>query len=81
MLNVYKNQQNRQTGSRNLEFPIDKRFTSLVQDHPMITIQLAWWFLTRRFFKFQPMRTHKCEKLTDGRLPMTKAHMAYGQVS
>jgi hypothetical protein len=19
---------------------------------------LAWWFLTRRFFKFQPMRTH-----------------------
>ena len=22
------------------------------------TIQLAWWFLTRRFLKFQPMRTH-----------------------
>ena len=22
------------------------------------TIQLAWWFLTRRFFKFQPMRAH-----------------------
>jgi hypothetical protein len=38
-----------------LEFPINKRFTSLVQDHPMIipavTIQLAWWFQTRRFFK------------------------------
>ena len=111
-----------------LEFPIGKRFTSLVQDHPMlipaVTIQLAWWFLTRGFLKFQPMRKHhgpwqpfwisnqhqkhkpgrgpssehfwqvwlisvqrfqrrrfKCEKLTDGRLPMTKAHMAYGQVS
>jgi hypothetical protein len=23
-----------------------------------VTIQLVWWFLTRRFFKFQPMRTH-----------------------
>ena len=82
-----------------------------------VTIQLAWWFLTR-FLKFQPMRTHygpwqpcwisnqhqkhksgrgpsnehfwqvwlksvqrfqrrrfKCEKLTDGHLPMTKAHL------
>jgi hypothetical protein len=26
-------------------------------------------------------RRYKCEKLTDGRLPMTKVHMAYGQVS
>jgi hypothetical protein len=25
---------------------------------PAVTIQLAWWFLTRRFLKFQPMRTH-----------------------
>ena len=34
---------------------------------------LAYWFQRRRF---------KCEKLTDdGRLPMTNAHMAYGQVS
>jgi hypothetical protein len=23
-----------------------------------VTIQLAWWFLTRRFLKFQPMKTH-----------------------
>ena len=23
-----------------------------------VTIQLAWWFLTRRFLKYQPMRTH-----------------------
>jgi hypothetical protein len=23
-----------------------------------VTIQLAWWFLTRRFLKFQPIRTH-----------------------
>jgi hypothetical protein len=23
-----------------------------------VPIQLAWWFLTRRFLKFQPMRTH-----------------------
>ena len=44
-----------------LEFPISKRFTSLVQDHSMIIpakSQLAWWFLTRRFLKFQPIRTH-----------------------
>ena len=26
--------------------------------HVKVTIQLAWWFLTRRFLKFQPMRTH-----------------------
>jgi hypothetical protein len=114
-----------------LEFPIGKRFTSLVQDHPMIIpakSQSNWLsgFWQEYFFKFQPMRTHygtwqpcwisnqhqkhksgrepsnehfwhvwlksvqrfqrrrfKCEKLTDddGRLPMTKAHMAYGQVS
>jgi hypothetical protein len=37
-----------------LEFPIGKRFTSLLQDHP---IQLACWFLTR-CLKFQQMRTH-----------------------
>jgi hypothetical protein len=30
------------------------------------------WFQRRRV---------KCEKLTDERLPMTKAHVAYGQVS
>ena len=46
-----------------LEFPIGKWFSSLVQDHPMIIpaksqFKLAWWFLTRRFFKFQPMRIH-----------------------
>ena len=67
-----------------LEFPISKRFTSLVQDHPMIipavTIQLAWWFLTRRFLKFQPMRIHygpwqpcwisdQCQKHKSGRGP------------
>ena len=45
-----------------LEFPIGKRFTSLVQDHPMIIpvkSQFNWlggfW---RRFLKFQLMRTH-----------------------
>ena len=33
--------------------------TGLLNDHSCkVTIQLAWWFLTRRFFKFQPMRTH-----------------------
>jgi hypothetical protein len=40
----------------------------------------SWW--SQRFQR----RRFKCEKLTDGRtddgrLPMTKAHMAYGQVS
>jgi hypothetical protein len=46
--------------SRIMAAILNFRFTGLVQDHPMIipTIQLAWWFLTRRFFKFQPMRTH-----------------------
>jgi hypothetical protein len=82
-----------------------------------VTIQLVWWFLTRRFSWFQPIRTRywpwqpcwisdlhqkhksgrgpsnehlwqvwwkssqrfqrrrvKCEKLTDGRLSMTKAN-------
>jgi hypothetical protein len=29
---------------------------------------------------FLNMYYTKCEKLTDGRLPMTKAHMAYSQV-
>ena len=33
----------------------------------LISVQ---WFQRRRF---------KCEKLTDGRLPMTKAHMAYAR--
>jgi hypothetical protein len=23
-----------------------------------VTIQLAWWFLTRRFLKFRPIKTH-----------------------
>ena len=46
-----------------LEFPTSKRFTSLVQDHPMIVpakSQFNWlyWFLTRRFLKFRPIRTH-----------------------
>ena len=45
-----------------LEFPISKRFTSLVQDHPMIIPAKSQsqfkWFLTRRFLKFWPIRTH-----------------------
>ena len=45
-----------------LEFPIGKWFkisTGPPNDHSCrVTIQLAWWFLTRRFLKFQPMRTH-----------------------
>jgi hypothetical protein len=108
-----------------LEFPNGKRFTSLVQDHPMIFTaksQFNWlggfwqeyflnfnqwehimdpgsyvgssrwpsnehfwqvWFNSVQWFQ---RRRFKCEKLTDGRtdngrLPMTKAHMAYGQVS
>ena len=56
-------------------FQISTKNTNLVEDHPVnISVQR---FQRRRF---------KCEKLTDGRtddgrLPMTKAHMAYGQVS
>ena len=43
-----------------LEFPISKRFKSLVQDHPMIIPAKSQfnWFLTRRFFKFRAIRTH-----------------------
>ena len=42
-----------------LEFPIHKFSTGPPNDHSCkVTIQLAWWFLTRRFLKFQPMRTH-----------------------
>ena len=43
-----------------LEFPISKRFTSLVQDHPMIIPAKSQfnWLLTRRFLKFWPIRTH-----------------------
>jgi hypothetical protein len=109
---------------RHLEFPIGKRFTSLVQDHPMIIPAKSQFNWLGGFWQEDLMRTHygpwqpcwisnqhqkhksgrrpsnehfwqvwlksvqrfqrgrfKCEKLTDGRLPMTKAHMAYGQVS
>ena len=41
----------------------------------------VWLISVQRFQR----RRFKCEELTDGRtderLPMTKAHMAYGQVS
>ena len=38
----------------------DSQFsTGPPKDHSCkVTIQLTWWFLTRRFLKFQPMRTH-----------------------
>jgi hypothetical protein len=39
-----------------------------------------WQIWLKSVQRFQ-RRRFKCEKLTDGRLPMTKAHMAYGQVS
>ena len=39
-----------------------------------------WQVWLKSVQRFQ-RRRFKCEKLTDGRLPMTKAHMAYGQVS
>jgi hypothetical protein len=39
-----------------------------------------WQFWLKSVQWFQRRRV-KCEKLTDGRLPMTKAHMAYGQVN
>jgi hypothetical protein len=55
-----------------VEFPIYTKNTNLVEDHPMN--------IDGKFSGFRERRV-KCEKLTDGRLPMTKAHMAYGQVS
>jgi hypothetical protein len=39
-----------------------------------------WQVWLKSVQRFQ-RRKFKCEKLTDGRLHMTKAHMAYGQVS
>ena len=49
-----------------LEFLISKRFTSLVQDHPMIIpakSQFNWqvWLNSVQWFQ----RRFKCEKLTD----------------
>ena len=57
-----------------VEFQISTKNTNLVEDHPMnISGKFVQWFQRRGF---------KCEKLTDdGRLAMTKVHMAYGQVS
>ena len=38
---------------------IHKFSTGPPNDHSCkVTIQLAWWFLTTRFLKFKPMRTH-----------------------
>ena len=44
----------------NLRSANDSQFsTGSPIDHSCkFTIQLAWWFLTRRFLKFQPMKTH-----------------------
>jgi hypothetical protein len=39
-----------------------------------------WQVWLKSVQRFQRRRV-KCEKLTDRRLPMTKAHMAYGQVN
>jgi hypothetical protein len=36
----------------------------------------VWLISVQRFQR----RRFKCEKLTDGRLPMTKAHLAYGNI-
>ena len=65
-----------------VEFPIYTKNTNLVEDHPMKIYGKFGWNL---FSGFREERV-KCEKLTDrrtddGRLSMTKAHMAYGQVS
>jgi hypothetical protein len=60
-------------------FPISAKNKNLVYDHPMnISAKFGSNLFKRKRFK--------CEKLTDGRtddgrLSMTKAHMAYGQVS
>jgi hypothetical protein len=65
-------------------FQISTKNTNPVEDHPMNIsgkLKSVQRFQRRRF---------KCERLMDGRtdgwtddrrLPMTKAHMAYGQVS
>ena len=65
-----------------VEFPIYTKNTNLVEDHPMNIYGKFGWNLFSGFRE----ELVKCEKLTDrrtddGRLSMTKAHMAYGQVS
>jgi hypothetical protein len=40
-----------------------------------------YWQVWLKSVQRSQRRRFKCEKLTDGRLPMTKAHMAYGQVT
>ena len=58
-------------------FQISTKNTNLVEDHPM-NIYGKFWLKSVQWFQ---RRRVKCEKLTDERLPMTKAHVAYGQVS
>ena len=52
---------------------------NLVEDHPM---NISGKFGSILFSGFrEDLNVKKKKKLTDGRLPMTKAHMPYGQVS
>ena len=61
-----------------VEFQISTKNTNLVEDHPMNICGKIGSIL---FSGFREDLNVKKKKLTDGRLPMTKAHMAYGQVS
>jgi hypothetical protein len=60
-------------------FQISTKNTNLVEDHPM---NISGKFGSILFCGFREVDLNVKSLWTDeGRLPMTKAHMAYGQVS
>jgi hypothetical protein len=60
-------------------FQISTKNTNLVEDHPM---NMSGKFGSILFSGFREEDLNvKNQRMDDGRLPMTKAHMAYGQVS
>ena len=59
-------------------FQISTKNTNLVEDHPMNISGKFGWNL---FSGFREEDLNVKSERTDGHLPMTKAHMAYGQVS
>ena len=60
-------------------FQISTKNTNLVEDHPM-NISGKFGSILFSGFREEDLNV-KNQPMDDGRLPMTKAHMAYGQVS
>jgi hypothetical protein len=60
-------------------FQISTKNTNLVEDHPM-NISGKFGSILFSGFREEDLNV-KSQRMDDGRLPMTKSHMAYGQVS